>query len=265
MNIRQSYLTDENGVDGWGINHSDFSLRDELEYQAKIRNAEANAALYSRQHEIENRESIYKTESAWGYPNTSSAPQYRQFGQPYDNEYINYTLYGENYSKEIIDKMLRDVSYQRALKEYAIPNEGGYVNDENDAGGETKYGISKRYHPNENIKNLTRERADAILYNEIWNWNGINKLPSEIVGFVFDHGIRTSPQNAVKTVHKVLGISGNANIIGNVTLEKLKNMNMDDFLLKYKDEVLKQDRICPDYKRFGKGWNNRTNRYHLSY
>lgn len=24
MNIRQSYLTDENGVDGWGINHSDF-------------------------------------------------------------------------------------------------------------------------------------------------------------------------------------------------------------------------------------------------
>ena len=33
----------------------------------------------------------------------------------------------------------------------------------------------------------------------------------------------------------------------------------------YKNEVLKQDKIRPDYKEFGNGWDNRTNRYHLSY
>ena len=34
-------------------------------------------------------------------------------------------------------------------------HEGGYVNDPDDWGGETKYGIAKRFFPNEDIKNLT--------------------------------------------------------------------------------------------------------------
>lgn len=265
-NVNSPYLTNENGVDAFGVDHSDFSLRDELEYQAKMQNAEISTALYPRQYEFENWEGKYETESAWGNPHISSTPQYRQFDCPYnDNTKTNYILYGTDYNKEMIDKMLGDIVYQRALNEYAIPNEGEYVNNKNDAGGETKYGISKRYHPNEDIKNLTRERANAILYDEIWNWNGINKLPPEIVGFVFDHGIRTSPQNAVKTVHKVLGIPKDANIIGNLTLNKLKDMKMNSFLSQYKNEVLKQDKIRQDYKEFGNGWDNRTNRYHLSY
>ena len=61
---------------------------------------------------------------------------------------IDYSLYGDGFSKEFIDRMENDAEFQRALKEYAIPNEGGYVNDENDPGGETNMGISKRYHPN---------------------------------------------------------------------------------------------------------------------
>ena len=67
--------------------------------------------------------------------------------------------------------MLADNEYQQALKEYAIPNEGGYINNKNDPGGETNMGISKRYYPKEDIKNLTRERANAILYKDIWKWN----------------------------------------------------------------------------------------------
>ena len=36
-----------------------------------------------------------------------------------------------------------------------LENEGGYINDPNDPGGETKYGISKRSYPALDIKNLT--------------------------------------------------------------------------------------------------------------
>ena len=43
-----------------------------------------------------------------------------------------------------------------------ITNEGGYVNDPDDPGGETKYGISKRSYPALDIKNLTVEQATAI-------------------------------------------------------------------------------------------------------
>ena len=43
--------------------------------------------------------------------------------------------------------------------EVVLEHEGGYVNDPADAGGETRYGISKRAYPDENIKELTVDRA----------------------------------------------------------------------------------------------------------
>ena len=178
---------------------------------------------------------------------------------------VDYSLYGDGFSKEFIDQMLNDADYQKALDEYAIPNEKGYVNNIKDPGGETNMGIAKRYHPNEDIKNLTRERANAILYNEVWNWNGINKLPREIRGFVFDHGIRTSPQNAIETTHRALGINPVGDIIGNTTLDLLKNTNYEDFLRKYQDLVREQDRNNKNYRYCGNGWDNRTNGYHATY
>lgn len=49
-----------------------------------------------------------------------------------------------------------------------IALEGGYVDDPDDAGGETKYGISKRSHPDVDIKNLTIEQAEEIYKSNEW-------------------------------------------------------------------------------------------------
>jgi lysozyme family protein len=51
---------------------------------------------------------------------------------------------------------------------YVISNEGGYVNDPADKGGETKFGISKKSHPDIDIKNLTEEKAIAIYRTKYW-------------------------------------------------------------------------------------------------
>ncbi len=161
--------------------------------------------------------------------------------------------------------MENDEDYQKALHEYVIPNEKGYVNNSKDPGGETNMGIAKRYHPNEDIKNLTRERANAILYKEVWNWNGINRLPREIRGFVFDHGVRTSPQNAIETTHRALGINPVGDIIGNTTLNLLQKIDYEEFLYRYQNLVKEQDRNNKNYQYFGTGWNKRTNGYHVTY
>ena len=58
-------------------------------------------------------------------------------------------------------------NFKIAFKEI-IGIEGGYVNDPNDRGGETKYGISKRAYPNLDIKNLTLKQAEEIYYNDYW-------------------------------------------------------------------------------------------------
>ncbi|OXE36892.1 MAG: hypothetical protein CGW95_04725, partial [Phenylobacterium zucineum] len=46
--------------------------------------------------------------------------------------------------------------------EVLIGHEGGYTNNPQDPGGETKFGISKRAYPDQDIANLTLDAAKAI-------------------------------------------------------------------------------------------------------
>lgn len=43
-----------------------------------------------------------------------------------------------------------------------------FEDDPDDPGGATKFGIDKRSHPDEDIRNLTEERAVAIYWKEYW-------------------------------------------------------------------------------------------------
>ena len=60
--------------------------------------------------------------------------------------------------------------------EKTLQHEGGYVNDVNDAGGETKFGISKRAYPSLDIKSLTLEQAIEIYKNEYFNAVGADRF-----------------------------------------------------------------------------------------
>jgi lysozyme family protein len=62
--------------------------------------------------------------------------------------------------------------------EVVLAHEGGYVNDPNDRGGETNFGISKRSHPDRDIKHLTREDAKQIYRENYWEANNYDMLAS---------------------------------------------------------------------------------------
>lgn len=231
----------------------------------------------------------YTTESVWGYPNNTQSPYYQQMGKPYNMNQsslsgmaniqrnintiqpTNYSLYGDGFSKEFIDRMEGDEEFQKILNEYIIPNEGGYNNDPYDTGGETNMGIAKTAHSDEDIKNMTRERANAIIYRDYYSWNGLNKLPYPIRGFVVDYGLPTRPQLAVETVHKVLDIPPPSNIIGPVTLQKFEHYNEDDynrFLERYRNEMKNHFNEVvkkrPEKHKFLQGWLNRADGAHLA-
>ena len=59
-------------------------------------------------------------------------------------------------------------------------DEGGYVDNPADPGGETKFGISKREYPDLEIATLTRADAVAIYYRDWWQRYRYSELPGPI-------------------------------------------------------------------------------------
>lgn len=55
-----------------------------------------------------------------------------------------------------------------------LQNEGGYVNNPADPGGETNFGISKRAYPNLDIKHLTMDAAKEIYRHDYWVFQDLN-------------------------------------------------------------------------------------------
>lgn len=67
-------------------------------------------------------------------------------------------------------------NFPKALQ-FVLKWEGGHSWDGNDPGGETKYGISKRSHPDLDIEGLTKEEAETIYREEYWNRINGDGLP----------------------------------------------------------------------------------------
>lgn len=82
------------------------------------------------------------------------------------------------------------------LIERTMTLEGGYINDPNDPGGETKYGISKRAHPNLDIKALTKPEAVKIYREEYWNEFVDVNAPPNVRWKIFDMAVNMGPETA---------------------------------------------------------------------
>ena len=176
---------------------------------------------------------------------------------------IDYSKYGKGFSREFIDKMLNDKIFQKALVRTKL-NEGGYVNHENDRGGETNMGITKKYYPDEDIKNLTQERATMILYKDYWLKHKINMLPIEISDIVFDDAVVQGQTTAIRNLQKALNIKADG-IIGPKTINALRGVNykklkkiFSDKANAVEDEYQKND---PTQKVFETGHRKRYNSY----
>lgn len=78
--------------------------------------------------------------------------------------------------------------FEQAFK-IVVGEEGGYVNDPRDPGGETKFGISKRAYPNLDIAQLTLEQAQQIYLRDYWDECGCDAMPWERALCVFDMAV----------------------------------------------------------------------------
>ena len=148
--------------------------------------------------------------------------------------------------------------------EHLLKIEGGYVNDPNDAGGETKYGISKRQYPHLNIADLTHEAAIAIYFKDYWLAYSCHKLPTVLAIFLFDSVVNHRPKTAVMFLQQSLKCSVDG-IIGKETIFYATRTTNQDFLKEKLKECLAYRAdfyhdLCvdkPSQERFYMGWLRR--------
>ena len=83
--------------------------------------------------------------------------------------------------------------------------EGGYVNDPQDPGGETKFGICKRSYPDVDIAALTQDDAIDIYYHDFWLPIRGDEL-SPALGFAaFDSSVNQGAHEATELLQEAVG------------------------------------------------------------
>lgn len=138
-------------------------------------------------------------------------------------------------------------------------NEGGYVNDPNDSGGQTKYGISKKAYPDLDIKNLTISQAMEIYRKDYWDRCKCDYMPDALSVAVFDFAVNSGVKTAIKKLQIALGVKADG-IIGNQTIGACNRLPIKKVLEDYMNLRLDYLMSLPKWKYYGNGWGSRVER-----
>jgi len=155
----------------------------------------------------------------------------------------------------------------------AIPGvldfEGGFVDDPDDPGGRTKYGISQRAYPDEDIACLTEPRALEIYLNDYWLPLLLDDIEDQpTANYIFDMAVNHGRRRAVRIAQQAANVLGAGleadGRMGPLTLDAINDVNLEQYLEElfhvrvdfYEDIVRRR----PSSRKFLRGWLRRARR-----
>ncbi len=137
-------------------------------------------------------------------------------------------------------------------------HEGGFVDDPDDSGGKTIYGISRRAHSDPEFwANPTPAKARAIYQRDYWSANQLALLPNHIAVVAFDLFVNHTPRDAVKTLQRSAGARVDG-IMGRETRAALKEASIARLIqhrLALYDSIVRRR---PKDAKFLDGWRWRS-------
>lgn len=148
------------------------------------------------------------------------------------------------------------MSFDQAIL-FTLREEGGYVNNPQDPGGETKYGISKHAYPSLDIKNLTENQARDIYYKDYWIKSRCDEMPGDIAISVFDMSVNSGIRSAIRCIQKCLNVADDG-ICGPLTLYSINNADQEDLFINFNAMRLNFFTTLSNYNVYGKGWFKRV-------
>lgn len=162
--------------------------------------------------------------------------------------------------------------FDRSLPK-VLAEEGGYVNDPHDRGGETNRGVTQRTYDSwrrarglrvQSVRYISETEVRSIYRERYWDLIRADRLPSGVNFVVFDWAVNSGVSRAVKGLQQALGkryagaIDG---IVGPATLQAVEE---------YPDHDALVDQICDlrmaflqqikGWPRYGRGWSARVRR-----
>lgn len=149
-----------------------------------------------------------------------------------------------------------------------LRHEGGYVNNPADPGGETKYGISKKWYPYLDIKNLTAAQAIDIYYRNWYLKLQLDKLTDERVATkTMDMAVNMGAVNGVRILQTSLIERGHdIDATGRMNDETIVAANKADaekllavMRRRHARHYTRLIEATPALAVFEKGWMNRAN------
>lgn len=131
-----------------------------------------------------------------------------------------------------------------------------------DSGGETKFGVAQKAHPEVVVRTLTLAQAEAIYKRSYWDSVRGDELDPDVARYVFDIGCGSGPQKGIKLLQQACGVAADG-VFGPATLAAAKAAKPAELV-----EKMRQLRVAyyqaivannPSQKIFLQGWLNRAN------
>ena len=140
---------------------------------------------------------------------------------------------------------------------FVIEMEGGatITDDPNDPGGLTKYGISQRAYPHEDIRALTLERAEELYRRDYWDAVRGDEMPWPLCLILFDSAVNQGPQTSIRLFQRSQKLYEDG-VIGPVTMKaalKLGKRGTAAVVTARLTHYLRSSKFA----LYGTGWYNR--------
>ncbi|WP_432745784.1 glycosyl hydrolase 108 family protein [Methylobacter sp. G7] len=159
------------------------------------------------------------------------------------------------------------MNFEKAIKRI-LSHEGGFTQNPTDRGNwtsgrigvgklkGTKYGISAMTYPDEDIKNLSWERACFLYQRDFWAPLKADRLHDGVAYQLLDFAVNSGTSNAVKAYQRALGVAADG-VFGPQSLHASNLIIESDQILLVLAERLDFMASIKSWIDFGRGWARR--------
>jgi lysozyme family protein len=134
--------------------------------------------------------------------------------------------------------------------------DGAWGIDPNDHGGETKWGIAKKYYPNLDIKNLTLADATKIYERDYWKRYNCERVPKHLRYLFFDCTVNQGGGFSTRTLQKLAGVNQDG-VIGIITETAAQSVTVSAYCNARRQRYLDIIKADATQQKFKDGWMNR--------